>query len=230
MDQTGERLCEEIKKHPCLYDSLSQHRKDNRMVAKSWREISLTVGVGVPECMKRWKNMRDKFVRLRKRMASESQEAGRRRVTAFYIFLSWLGPFVRHRNTAPLSTDKFQKRLRPSRNCSSEVEAAAVEVSVEGSSEVSYLSPLSSEPSPRPPSPRMAGKRLKGMDQDECLQKQLEELRVELQQRLSEGDDVYTRFGQTVAGMIRRLPDDQRSRAMFEVHKVLFHVQQQAQD
>lgn len=58
------------------------------------------------------------------------------------------------------------------------------------------------------------------------LEAQLEERRVELQQRLCQGNDESDRFGQTVADMLRRVPEDHRAQAMFDVSKILFEWQQ----
>lgn len=66
------------------------------MAANSWREISSNVGLEVAECVKRWKNTRDKYVRFRKKLATRSGDPGRKKVPAFYIFLSWLAPHIKH--------------------------------------------------------------------------------------------------------------------------------------
>ncbi len=58
------------------------------------------------------------------------------------------------------------------------------------------------------------------------LEAQLEERRVELQQRLSQGTDESDRFGDTVADMLRRVSEENWSQAMFDVYKVLFDWQQ----
>lgn len=54
------------------------------------------------------------------------------------------------------------------------------------------------------------------------LEAQLEERRVELQQRLSQGQDESDRFGQTVVDMLRRVSEEHRAQAMFAVSKLLF--------
>ncbi|CAK6970437.1 uncharacterized protein LOC117534630 isoform X4 [Scomber scombrus] len=46
----------------------------------------------------------------------------------------------------------------------------------------------------------------------------IDERRLEVQQRLLQGGDEYSRFGQTVADMIKRLPEDRRSDVMCEVY------------
>lgn len=99
MDQADERIIEEVRKYDHLYNSSSRHYKDCQMANNSWREISHNTGLEVAECMKKWKNLRDKYVRLRKKMATRSGDPGGQKVPAFYHFMSWLAPHVKHRET-----------------------------------------------------------------------------------------------------------------------------------
>lgn len=99
MDQADERIIEEVRKYDHLYNSSSRHYKDCQMANNSWREISHNTGLEVAECMKKWKNLRDKYVRLRKKMSTRSGDPGGQKVPAFYHFMSWLAPHVKHRET-----------------------------------------------------------------------------------------------------------------------------------
>lgn len=51
---------------------------------------------------------------------------------------------------------------------------------------------------------------------------------MELQQKLIQENDEASRFGQSVADMLRRIPEEHRAQAMFDVHKLLFERQQQS--
>lgn len=108
MEKIGERLTEEVRKHVHLYDALSPHYKDTQMASDSWREISSVVGMDVVECARRWKMLRDKYVRFHKKMEARSGKAGAKIVPAFYLFLSWLAPHVKHRENTASSADKVQ--------------------------------------------------------------------------------------------------------------------------
>lgn len=44
-------------------------------------------------------------------------------------------------------------------------------------------------------------------------------------QNLLQNSDEFSRFGQTVADMLRRLPEERRDQAMFDIHKVLLEWQ-----
>lgn len=87
-------------------------------------------------------------------------------------------------------------------------------------------------PMPPSPSPRVAQKR-KRKEPDDCFQKHLsllEERRVDLHHKMLENShsDECSRFGQTVADMLRKLPEQHKAQAMFDVYKLLFERQQAA--
>ncbi|KAL7404308.1 hypothetical protein ABVT39_012875 [Epinephelus coioides] len=75
-----ERLIEEVRKYVHLYNSSSAHYKDSQMAANSWKEISQNISVDVADSTKRWKNVRNKYIRLRKRLATWSGDPGGEKV------------------------------------------------------------------------------------------------------------------------------------------------------
>ncbi|KAJ0065341.1 hypothetical protein NL108_007073 [Boleophthalmus pectinirostris] len=184
MDELEVRLIEEVRKYDHLYNSSSKSYKDSQMSNHSWREIGLNLGVDSVECMKRWKNLRDKFVRYRRKIGSGSGDPGGKKVPVFYTFMSWLEPHVKHRDT-----------------------------------EFMPPSPLAPA-SPASPAPAKPNKR-KRMDlSDVPVRKHLDRLnerRQELQQRLANDSDECSRFGATVADMMRRVPEARRADLMFEI-------------
>nr|XP_033485995.1 glycoprotein gp100-like [Epinephelus lanceolatus] len=85
------------------------------MAQNYWRQISGNIGLDMADCLKRWKNLRDKYVRLRKKLASRSGDPGGKKVPTFYTFLSWLAPHVKHRETeSNYDTQKGTPSLRTS--------------------------------------------------------------------------------------------------------------------
>ncbi|XP_038135546.1 uncharacterized protein LOC119779815 [Cyprinodon tularosa] len=102
MKKLEERICEEVRKYPHLYDSRSPHHKDSKYSSNAWREIARNVGLDTAEAVRRWKNARDKFVRQRRDMRAKKNG---KRVPAFYLFMSWLEPFVNHRQTTSFPSE-----------------------------------------------------------------------------------------------------------------------------
>ncbi|XP_031429912.1 uncharacterized protein LOC116221899 isoform X2 [Clupea harengus] len=95
MNQIEERLAEEVRKHEHLYNPYRTD-KDPQTAYNSWKVISASVGLEVLDCSTLWRKMRDRFVRQNKAMTG----SGDSKATAFYIFLSWLEPHIRHRETS----------------------------------------------------------------------------------------------------------------------------------
>lgn len=55
---------------------------------------------------------------------------------------------------------------------------------------------------------------------------QVEKRKVQLEQELFSRNQELARFGQTVADMLHRVPEEHRPQAMFDVYKLLFERQQ----
>ncbi|KAJ8014484.1 hypothetical protein DPEC_G00040710 [Dallia pectoralis] len=194
MDQVEERLIEEVRKYDHLYDSSSAHYKDCQMANNSWKEIAQSIGLDVTDCIKRWNNLRDKFVRLRKKLAPRSGDPGGKKVPALYHFLSWLAPHVKHRATE------------------SNFEPKPLSLSTQPPPVPAVCSPPSSNLAESPVS-RGGFKRKR--NQDDWLIKQitqLEERRMVLREKLvQDTSDEFSRFGQTVADLLRRVPEGRRA-------------------
>ncbi|XP_072125854.1 uncharacterized protein [Mobula birostris] len=242
MDQIEERLIEEVRKYVHLYDFSSPDYKDCQMASNSWKEISKNMGLDVTECTKKWKNFRDKYVRAWKTLSKRSGEPGGKKLLAFYVPLSWLAPHIMHRetesnyddnkdgnnSTSGLSTSSVAEENQPPDIPFSSAESSS---SSEAAPPSPYPAPLPPTPSPLTPSPRRA-QRKKRKGHDDWFQQQftqLDERRVGLQQRLLNENDEVSRFVQTLADMLRKLLEDHRPQAMFDLYKMIFERQQQKQ-
>lgn len=101
MDQIEKRLVKEVRRYEHLYNPSLRDYKDVGMTQITWKLIADSVGLEAEECMKKWRSMRDRYVRIRKALNGSSGETGRRKVPAYYRFLYWLEPHIKHRT--PLS-------------------------------------------------------------------------------------------------------------------------------
>ncbi|XP_069373540.1 uncharacterized protein [Paralichthys olivaceus] len=205
MDQLEERLIEEVRKYDHIYNTTSKNYKDCQMANNSWQEIAQNTGLEVAECTKRWKNLRDKFVRLRKKLATISGDPGSQKVPAFYHFLSWLAPHVKHRET--------ESNYEAKTSCSS-LESDKASTSASPTEPPRSTTPDLPAPPATPSKPpafatmespvsRFKRKR----DQQDDLAKQmanLEDRRLELQQQMHRADEC-SRFGKTVADLLLML-------------------------
>ncbi|XP_026111314.1 uncharacterized protein LOC113086914 [Carassius auratus] len=73
-----EKLIQAVHAYPVLYDaSLHDYRSAERRV-KAWREVAACVGFSVLECKRRWKTIRDRYIRERRLCQLRTEEGGRR--------------------------------------------------------------------------------------------------------------------------------------------------------
>ncbi|XP_070409412.1 uncharacterized protein [Nothobranchius furzeri] len=76
MDQFEERLAEEVWKYEHLYNPSLKNYKDAQVICNSWKEIARILEVDVEQCMKKWRSMWDKFVRMKKTLRGSSGDPG----------------------------------------------------------------------------------------------------------------------------------------------------------
>lgn len=69
-------------------------------------------------------------------------------------------------------------------------------------------------------------KRWTSDESDQSQVAQLEKRKVQVEQEIFSSDQELARFGQTVADMLRRVAEEHRPQAMFDVYKLLFERQQ----
>ncbi|XP_064165316.1 delta-aminolevulinic acid dehydratase isoform X1 [Anguilla rostrata] len=108
-----ERLCEEIRRYPHLYNSSLTKYKDSRTALNSWREIAQTLGRDEDACRQKWKYLRDRYVKAKRKLKGRSGGAGGRDdIPPIISMLDWLSGFIKHRATERNATPT------PTLNCS----------------------------------------------------------------------------------------------------------------
>ena len=61
-----EMLIEAVRSFPCLWNMSLREYKDNRVKENAWKKMSEKLATSVDDSKRRWKNLRDMFVRERK--------------------------------------------------------------------------------------------------------------------------------------------------------------------
>ena len=97
-----EVLIEAVRTFPCLWHSNNPGHKDQQTKDNAWREVAATFeNLSVEECMKRWKCLRDKYVReLKKAKCATSGDEGpppKSSSWPLYNIMSFVQESVRHR-------------------------------------------------------------------------------------------------------------------------------------
>ncbi|CAL1591113.1 unnamed protein product [Knipowitschia caucasica] len=125
MSPFEKRLAEEVRKYQNLYDTSLKSYKDAELNSNSWLEISQALGRSVPECTKKWRGLRDKFVRVRRKITTTGGTVGADNVPGMYAFLSWLSPHIRHRDVKNLrESDHGGPVDGPAEHCDDECQSS----------------------------------------------------------------------------------------------------------
>ncbi|XP_026116895.1 uncharacterized protein LOC113095750 [Carassius auratus] len=96
---------ERILAEGSLYDPSVRDQSDLQCIQKAWTEVAAGAGKDEAECRKVWKSLRDKFVRIKKRVHARRSDPS---PYTIITELGWLTQFVKHRGTAPNVKD-FRK-------------------------------------------------------------------------------------------------------------------------
>lgn len=93
-------LIDTVQRNPCVYNRYDPLHKMAEYKHEIWKMISLqTEYEGQPvELERKWKHMRDKYVRLRKQDKQKAPIKETNKWYAFYHKMSFLDPYVEHRN------------------------------------------------------------------------------------------------------------------------------------
>ncbi|XP_070759513.1 uncharacterized protein [Enoplosus armatus] len=94
MDKFENRLTEQVRLYRHLYDPSSRDHRDTQMVVNSWKEIATTLEKEEAFCRKAWKNMRDRFVKAKKKTRGRRVNKA---APPILEELEWLTQFVKHR-------------------------------------------------------------------------------------------------------------------------------------
>ncbi|KAJ8938643.1 hypothetical protein NQ314_011382 [Rhamnusium bicolor] len=79
--EEDEKLVELVARHPALYDAGHMKYKDQMMKENIWKEISNEVRRSVADCKKRWRNIRDIYMKQRKPGSTGSAAKGKSKCT-----------------------------------------------------------------------------------------------------------------------------------------------------
>ncbi|KAJ8332621.1 hypothetical protein SKAU_G00136660 [Synaphobranchus kaupii] len=205
------------------------------MTMNSWKEIGESIGMDWVDCIKEWKKIRDKFVRMKRVLSKKSGAAGgSQNKPTFYIMLSWLEVFIKHRETESnypeedsqtspdISTAGPDTPDTPEDPGSAQSTAAAIN-NIE---ELDSLPGISAISTPKPKRSR------KGKEEDDPFTKRLEQLNkdreqreqllADLQKRSETDNDLVGQFLKSIGGLLRLLPEKELLTLQAKIHQMVY--------
>ncbi|CAG5056604.1 unnamed protein product [Parnassius apollo] len=95
-----EKLIEEVRKYPLLYDLRDPKYSDVHKKEKAWNEIAIVLSQPASECKKIWQNLREYHSRAIKKKATKSgQSANTNKKLQYETEMSFLLPHYKERST-----------------------------------------------------------------------------------------------------------------------------------
>ncbi|XP_077095722.1 uncharacterized protein LOC143747112 [Siphateles boraxobius] len=91
-------VADQVRQHRYLYDPSMRDNTDVQIIKNAWNDIATATGKDETDCRKAWKNLRDKFVRIKKRVYTGSIDPS---PYTIMTELGWLCQFVKHRGKGP---------------------------------------------------------------------------------------------------------------------------------
>nr|XP_019935123.1 PREDICTED: transcription factor Adf-1-like [Paralichthys olivaceus] len=234
------RLSEQVRLHRHLYDHSMREHRDHHMAQRSWGKIAQTLGKDEVFCRKVWKNLRDRYVRAKKRVHARSGEAEEEKPSPIVMDMEWLCDFVKHREKD--TEDTATKPCSPaeeSPDICSTAEDLSSPIILSAYSTASCLPPSPSPTeSPSPclgaPSPLPSASGRKRTHNDESLSLRLEKLQVERmkfmqqfrenqnKQDQQQQDTPHTRFARVLVDMLATVDEAYQQEAMHKLYQVMY--------
>lgn len=233
-----EKLIESIRDFPCLWQVNSRSYKDAIAKDNAWKQVAAQVGkdVTVDDCMKRWKCLRDKFVReLKKTKKKKSGDSGPSYISCWSLFdsLLFLTDSVKHRSTATnfsssqrTTSESEATPTSPSGDVELDREENDVEENVKSPSiaSTSSSSALSTEPEV---SKNVRKRKVYDVDKEivsslKCIQERWSRRDADSKQIPL---DEEGHFGNQVAATLRRLTTKQKAIAKLQIDQVLVNIE-----
>ncbi|XP_040565344.1 uncharacterized protein [Lepeophtheirus salmonis] len=190
-------LASEIQKYDLIYNTLSSEYKDVKMTELAWKKIGKEMYLTPFECKRRWKNMRDRYVRMRKTMGHGVPE--------IFECFSFLNPYIKHKEVE--AETKVKKRSATSFDHGSTTKKTKTYDNME-SIVILDDSPM--------PDDLIEGSFIEAkphFNRDSCENETFKDTDL--------SKDALGRFALSMSDLLRAIHKRQRSNAMFDVHKVL---------
>ncbi|KAJ8275365.1 hypothetical protein COCON_G00099900 [Conger conger] len=105
-----ERLIAAVADYPELYNSTLSSYKDADKKAKAWRAVSLQVELPEEDCRRKWKSLRDMFIKDKRSEQRRRASGGIHRSWKYSWQMAFLTPFIQSRSSqSSLAPDELDE-------------------------------------------------------------------------------------------------------------------------
>ncbi|KAG5277210.1 hypothetical protein AALO_G00114950 [Alosa alosa] len=94
-----ERLISAVSDYPELYNSTLNSYKDTDRKAKAWRAVSLQVEMPEEDCRRKWKSLRDMFIKDKRSEQRRRASGGTHRSWKYSWQMAFLTPFIQSKTS-----------------------------------------------------------------------------------------------------------------------------------
>ncbi|KPP62202.1 hypothetical protein Z043_119624 [Scleropages formosus] len=98
--EVEERLIAAVSDYPELYNSTLSSYKDPERKAHAWRAVSLQVELPEEDCRKKWKSLRDVFIKDKRSEQRRRASGGTHRSWKYRRQMAFLTPFIQSRSSS----------------------------------------------------------------------------------------------------------------------------------
>ena len=208
-----EELIDLVREKPHLYNPQSTDYKNASMRDNSWAEIGETLSVSADTAKKKWRNLRDTYMKLRAKLKKNERSGSAARSDTkwpFYENLRFVGdtfPEKRTFSNVPPITAEAKLEEGPSTAGAAREDLSADEESARGADQTTSQA--------GPPLKGPSSKRPKSESVDREILNFLKSI-------AKEEDDVNEAFSKTVALELKSLPKEKQAHARFKISELLF--------
>ncbi|XP_061622062.1 transcription factor Adf-1-like [Phyllopteryx taeniolatus] len=223
-------LIRAVSLSPEIWDTRQNAYRDVTKKAQRWTEISTTLHIPVEDLKKRWKSLRDRYIRERRALQEKKRSADKKKSWKFYPILTFLENTVSERGShahADADADAARSPTPISRPSAPILQPPTLVDSGEETFtlDLSFVpreastSGASSETEPRRrEAPGRHRERKRGRRKEDDLDRDLVEM-------LSKEQDEEELFLLSLAPRLRKLDNEKRSRAKIEILQLLHRAQ-----
>lgn len=215
MDNFEGKLIEEVQKYQHIYDSSMKEYRDSIRVQNSWQEIARNLNVEIELAKKKWKYIRESYVKSKKTAKGKSGDGRPTKPNKYFELLAWLSPFIKHRPTESNIASPSDTELTGSMD---NEDPNSLEEELSLSASLRSISPVANttDPSTSSSTGRKVIRKRPRTEVEKAIMQSLAD---------KEDEDEFANFGKTIADSLRKLPKLSQVLTKKKINDIIFEAE-----